>query len=49
MTNPWRLWWAWYPVKVQGQRVWGRWVRRQRLISPRDGDDYGWWYEKVNP
>jgi hypothetical protein len=24
----WKLWFAWRPVRIDGRRIWGRWVER---------------------
>ena len=33
---PWRLWFAWYPVPVQGRRVWLRLIERRKAAVVHD-------------
>lgn len=37
---PWKKWFAWYPVKVHGKRVWLDIIYRRSIISYVDMDDW---------
>jgi hypothetical protein len=37
---PWEKWFAWYPVKIRGRRVWLRTVYRRTVVSYIDIDKW---------
>ena len=38
--GPWESWFAWYPVKINGERVWLKTVYRRRVGCVRWGRGY---------
>ena len=40
VTLPWEQWFAWYPVKVHGKRVWLKTIYRRSIYSYVDMDDW---------
>ena len=48
-TN-WKLWFAWYPITVEGKTVWAEWVwTRKELCYSWDGFDWAYYYTLLNP
>lgn len=45
MSLPFRSWFAWRPIKIDGKRVWLKWVER-RYHDRWLGD--GWWEYQHN-
>lgn len=39
-TMPWVEWFAWYPVKIHGERVWFKTVYRRLVNTYSDYDDW---------
>ena len=37
---PWEKWFAWYPVKIAGRRVWLKTIYRRNILSYVDMDDW---------
>jgi hypothetical protein len=37
---PWKKWFAWYPVKIKGKRVWLQTVYRRSINSYVDYDNW---------
>lgn len=37
---PWNKWFAWYPVKIDGERVWMTTVYRRLINTYVDNDDW---------
>jgi hypothetical protein len=37
---PWKKWFAWYPVRVHGQRTWLKTVYRRSLLTYADMDEW---------
>ena len=40
ITLPWQKWFAWYPVKVHGKRIWLKTIYRRSLLTYVDMDDW---------
>ena len=40
LVSPWEKWFAWYPVKVHGKRVWLTTVYRRNINTYVDMDDW---------
>ncbi len=40
ITLPWKPWFAWYPVKIKGRRVWLKTIYRRSVISYIDTHDW---------
>ena len=40
IVHPWKKWFAWYPVKVHGQRAWLKTVYRRKINTYVDMEDW---------
>jgi hypothetical protein len=52
ISLPWEKWFAWYPVKIHGRRVWFRTVYRRTVVCYVDADkwsrvDYGTLFDVI--
>jgi hypothetical protein len=43
LTLPWQQWFAWYPVKIKGQRVWLKTIYRRSVLQYADMDNWHHW------
>lgn len=39
-VKPWKPWFAWYPVKIEGKRCWLKRIYRRRVVCYADMEEW---------